>query len=105
MNKFKEVEEAGSEITFRCVKCRICKDRKDHDSNEAMSIKEEIEDDLIKRSVTYDMERQKTIAKLPLIADPAVRLSPNAGLAKKVYNGVLKRLNKNPEDKASIING
>ena len=103
MRRFNEAEEAGSQIEFRCVKCRLCKDCKDHDANEATSIREEVEDDIIKRSITYDVERQRTIAKLPLIADPAVKLSPNGSVAKKVYDGVIKRLNKNPEDKASVI--
>ena len=103
MKRFEEVERAGSEISFRCIKCRVCQDCKNHDSTEAISIREEVENDIIKRSVRFDQDNQKTIAKLPLIADPAIRLSPNAGIARKVYDSVVKRLNKNPTDKASVI--
>ena len=103
LKKFHEVEEAGSEIQYRCVKCRVCKDCKEHGTNENLSIREEVEEDIIRRSITVEVQKQICTAKLPLIADPAVKLAPNADIARKVYNGVIKKLNKNPEDKASAI--
>ena len=53
---FEEVENAGSEISYRCNKCRSCKVCKDHDLTEIMSIKEEVEQDAINRSVKVDMD-------------------------------------------------
>ena len=103
IKKFNEIENAGSEIQYRCITCRNCKDCKNHDSNEATSIKEDVEDQLIKNSINIDTKHQEVTAKLPLLADPAVKLAPNADIAKKVYNSMVKRLNKNPADVASVI--
>ena len=103
LKKFNNVEEAGSKIDYRCVTHRKCQDCIDNATKENLSIREEVEDDIVRRSVTVDVERQVCTAKLPLIADPALKLAPNADLARKVYNGVVKRLSKNPDDRASAI--
>ena len=103
MKKFHEIEGAGSDIQYRCINCRNCKDCKNHDSDQATSIKEDVEDQLIKNSITVDVDHQVVTAKLPLLADPAVRLAPNADIAMKVYKSMVKRLNRNPADVASVI--
>ena len=59
---FEDVEKVGSEITYRCVKCRSCKECKNADHIEAKSIKEEVEEDLIARSVTIDLENRQSMA-------------------------------------------
>ena len=41
LKNFEEVENAGSEISYRCNKCRGCKPCKEHDQTEIVSIKEE----------------------------------------------------------------
>ena len=48
---FNLVENAASGITYRCVNCRNCKQCKDDEKTEIISIKEEIEQDLINKSV------------------------------------------------------
>ena len=48
---FENVENAGSEISYRCSNCRSCKACKEHEHNEMMSIKEETEKDNINSSV------------------------------------------------------
>ena len=97
------VEEAGSEISYRCFKCRSCKTCNNHEQIELTSIKEEVEQDLINQSVYVDIENRNTIAKLPLLHDPAVKLHPNKNIALKVYNQQLKKLNNHPEDKEQVI--
>lgn len=52
---FDQVENAGSEITYRCINCRDCKECKHHDNIESISIKEEIEQEIINQSVTVDI--------------------------------------------------
>ena len=101
INTFNEAERAGSEQTFRCVSCRGCTKCKNQ-PNEIMSIKEEIEQQIIDDSVTVDIENNQSIATLPLMSDPS-RLSPNRGIALKVYNQQLHRLAKNTNDKDDII--
>ena len=99
---FKEAEDAGSRIDYRCVKCRACTDCKNYERNEPLSIREEVEDHKIKLSVKVNKETRETIASLPFMADPKVKLAPNRSRAEKTYQQQLKRLQK-PEDKASVI--
>ena len=102
MKNFNDVESAGSEINYRCVRCRACKECKNHERNEMLSIKEEVEDDLINKSVTVDIAARETTAILPFIADQKIKLAPNRIKAEKVYQRQLKVL-QDPDDKASII--
>ena len=51
---FKEVENAGCEISYRCNNCRNSKACKEHSQADMMSVKEEVEQDVINKSVTVD---------------------------------------------------
>ena len=100
---FSLVEEAGSKIEYRCPKCRVCNECKCHEQIESISIKEEVEQSIIDSSVEVDLQKRITSASLPLIADPLTKLAPNKYRARKVYNRVLRELNKNPADKEATI--
>ena len=52
--QFNQVEEGGSEITYRCINCHACKKCKDYDQIGMTSIKEEIEQDM-NLPVTYQI--------------------------------------------------
>ena len=103
LSSFNMAEEAGSEISFRCIQCRSCNDCKHHDNIQAISIKEEIEQDLINKSVVVDISNQCTTASLPFTCDPHLRLSPNRHKALQVYQQQIKKLNKYPKDKQDVI--
>ena len=66
---FEQVEEAGSDISYRCTNCRSCKSCKSH-QDEMLSIKEEVEQDKINNSVEVIKENRTTMARLPLMNDP-----------------------------------
>ena len=66
------------------------RDCKNHDHIAALSIKEEVEQDLIEQSVEVNIERCETIAKMPLLCDPSVKLHPNRHKALKTYKQQLK---------------
>ena len=100
---FENVENAGSEILYRRSNCRSCKVCKEHEHNEMMSIKEEIEQDIINSSVKVNREKRVTTASLPLMHNPVIKLAHNKDIALKVYNQQVKKLNKNPKDKADAI--
>ena len=51
---------------------------------ESISIQEKVEQSIIERSVEVNVQRGITVAKLPFISDPKVRLKPNEGMAFKV---------------------
>ena len=100
---FDEVENAASQILYRCIDCRNCQKCKNSERIESISIKEEIEQDLINQSVTVDPVRGITEAKLPLIENPVHKLAPNKKKALAIYNSQLKRLAKHPKDKEDVI--
>jgi len=84
------------------VKCRSCSTCKDNCTNETVSIQEEIEQDLINRSVKVDIQTCSTIATLPLLRNPNLALAPNRSIALRVYNQQLKRPTKHRKDKDEI---
>ena len=92
--QFNQAREAGSEITYRYISCCACKTCKDHNQIEITSIKEQIEQDMINQSVHVDLRQRQTIANLPLMHDPVIKLYPNKTKALKVYNQQLKKLSK-----------
>ncbi|XP_066913574.1 uncharacterized protein, partial [Clytia hemisphaerica] len=100
---FEQAENAGSEITYRCINCRDCKDCKNNASTESISIREEIEQQIINRSVTIDIANRTSYAHLPLLHKPEVKLSNNKHKALKVYYQQLKKLDNNPSDKADVL--
>ena len=91
---FQQVEETGSEINYRCVNCRQCKDCKNPNEVEAVSIKEEIEQKVINDSVTLDLTNNIITATLPFIHSPTLKLAANKDKALKVYIQQLRKLNK-----------
>ena len=93
MKKFQESQDVGSEIGYRCLNCRNCFDCKDQ-AHSALSLQEEVKQDVINRSVSVDVSTQETTASLPLMGDPEVKLAPNRHTAKKVYDRVVKKLSK-----------
>ena len=100
---FDEVENAASQILYRCIDCRNCQKCKNNEKIESISIKEEVEQDLINQSVTVDHVHGITEAKLPLVENPVHKLAPNKKKALAVYNSQLKRLSKHPKDKEDVI--
>ncbi len=101
LRRFQTSQFAGSEIQYRCPKCRNCQPCKNCD--EDMTIKEEIEQEKIEESIVIDTTNKSVTASLPLIADPSVKLCPNKGIARKIYDQQLRKLNKNPADKESVL--
>ena len=101
--KFEEVENAASEILYRCINCRDCQKCKNGERIESMSIKEEVEQDIINNSVSVDTVKGKTVANLPFVQDPLINLSPNKEKAVAIYNSQIKRLSKESKDREDAI--
>ena len=81
---FEEVENAGSEISKRCNNCRNCKACKEHAETDMMSVKEEMEQDVINKSVTVDTDRRITTALLQLMFNLLNKLAPNKDKALQI---------------------
>ena len=101
---FEQVESTGSEISFRCPTCRICKECKHHKEYESISLKEEVEQNIIDSSVTINIEDKRTTARLPYISSPSL-LANNKKKAIKVYEQQLRKLNhpSNEKDKQDVV--
>ena len=56
---------------------------------------------MVEKSVTLVLKDGKTIAKLPFLYNPVGKLAPNKGIARKIYEGVVKKLDN--VQKAEII--
>ena len=102
--QFEQVESTGCEVTYRCPTCRTCKECKHFEEYQSVSIREEVEQNIINSSVTINVEDSTTSASLPFIADPR-RLANNKDKAMKVYKQQLRKLNNpsNSKDKDDII--
>ncbi|XP_066918053.1 uncharacterized protein [Clytia hemisphaerica] len=102
-NLNEKFESVGTDLNYRCVNCRKCLTCKNHSAEDSISIQEEVEQDLINRSITIDPSNCSSIANLPLIHDPLVKLAPNRDIALRVYIQQLKRLEKHQDDKDDIL--
>ena len=99
---FEDVESAGTEVSYRCPKCRGCPDCLKSQKVECISVQAEVEQDMIDKSVTVDLEANCSNALLPFMSDPAKKLAPNAYLAKKVYKSVTRSL-KGKETEKEVV--
>ena len=64
---------------------------------------QEVEQSIIEGSVEVNVQRGITVAMLPQ-SNPKVWLKPNEGMAIKVYQAQVRKLEKNPEDKIQVLN-
>ena len=101
--KFEKTEKAGTYVSYRCLRCRNCSDCKNNDRIVHISIQEEVEQNLIDKSITFNLEKCETIAKLPFIKNPIQRLSTNEDIAVKVYKSQIKKLENCLVDKNEVI--
>ena len=68
-----------------------------------MSVKKEVEQDVIKKFVTVNTDRRITTALLPLIFNQLHKFAPNKDKARCIYNQQMKKLNQTPQDKEDVI--
>ena len=101
--QFEEVENAGTEVSYRCIDCRNCPECKKSPRIEDISIQEEVEQSLIDRSVSVDIDKRLTTASLPFLNNPDIKLVPNEKSALKIYKAQVRKLETKPEDKAAKI--
>ena len=66
LENFEIVESAGTEVSYRCVKCRGCPDCKNSGNIECISIQEEVEQAVIDKSVSVNLELGYTQPKISI---------------------------------------
>ena len=66
-------------------------------------MQEEMEQELINKAVTVDVERRVSESSLPFIGDPATKLSPNSHAARKLYDRQVRSLAKSPSNRHDAL--
>ena len=100
---FNDVERVGSELSYRCVKCRACADCKKGELLEEASLQEEAEQALIEASVWMEPDRGRLLCRLPFVKDPVVALEDNRQQAERIFASQMKSFEKNPAMKQAVI--
>ena len=75
-----------ADIIYRYENCRNCKTCKEHKNPEIMSIREEVEQDIINKSVKVNINKSIAITTLPLVHDPVIKLALKKDKALRVYH-------------------
>ena len=96
---FENVENAENEISFRCSKIHSCKLWKEHDQSEILSVREEVEQDVINNSIEVSIKNRVTAASLPLMQNPVIKLAPNQNKGLHIFNQQIQKLDQNLQDK------
>ena len=101
--KFIEIDTSGTEVSYRCPRCRECKDFKCAEQIEYISVIDEVQQSLINKSVEVNLEKGEVVAKLPFLSDPTEKLKSNKSVAMKIYRAQVKKLSIDPKDKEDVI--
>ena len=100
---FEDVENAGSEHTYRCPSHRDCRDCKISEELQSISFEDELSQMLIDNSVHVDQEKGETTATLPFLENPETALASNRSIAMSVYKAQVRKLDRSPKDKQDVI--
>ena len=103
LERFESFDGLGSEITYRCIRCRNCSDCRKGDLLEHGSFEGEVQQALMEKCVELNVKERRLEATLPFILDPRVNLAPNKNRALKVLESQLLKAKKNPGIKEDIL--
>ena len=98
-----DLQEAGLDISYRCVRCRNCVDCKNAEKVDKISLREEAELCEIRSSLNLNWEEKKIICSLPLRGAERDFLTSNQDRALKVLESQCKKYYNDEETKASIL--
>ena len=90
IQQFNLVENAATEISYRCIRCRDCKDCLNNEHIKKISIRKEVEQDSLDKSVKVNTENRCPTAKLSFMHNPMVNSSNNKDIALKIYTQQLR---------------
>ena len=95
--------EQGINLEYRCPKCRECQKCRNGPTAERISIREEMEDELIIENVHIDFEKKQITATMPMRGDPDQYLSNNRDMCEKVLEAQCKKIEKDSEAKEFVL--
>ena len=102
IKKWKDMMDTGINIDYRCVRCRNCADCRNADETEKVSLRQDVEDAMIKESVQIDHEKKQIWATLPLRGKEEDFLSSNRNRAMCILNQQCKKFQGKEEDKRLV---
>ena len=103
LEKFECFDGLGSELTYRCIRCRNCAECRKGDALEQGSFEGEAQQALMEKCVEFNHEKKRLETSLPFILDPVTHLAPNRYIALKVIKSQLEKVKKNPGTKDDIL--
>lgn len=98
-----QMDDIGSSVDYRCVRCRNCAKCKQSELLERTSLAEEAEQVLIENCVTVHLDKKIITSKLPFICDPDEKLKQNQLIAEKILNTQMNLIRKSPETRDDIL--
>ena len=93
----------GTEVDYRCYRCRNCNDCKNSEHLNQMSLKEEREQYLIDKCVSFCPKSKKLVSDLPFISDPESNIKPNRRIAECILASQLKITSGNDQIKSDVL--
>ena len=105
MEKFMKLQEAGLGSSFKCPKCRSCKECLRGPGKELISMQMEAEQELIKDSISIDLDKKRALVFLAFTADPETHLKNNMNTAVSRLRNVCRKYSKNPDVHSLIVKG
>ena len=104
LKMFEMIENAGTDISYRCINCRSCSNCKKSAQVEYISLQEELEQGMIDKSVSVNPVECYSEAYLPSLCDPLRKLASNYNIAEKSYYAQAKKLSSRPENRKDVLN-
>ena len=98
-----KIQEQGVDIQYRCPTCRDCAKCKNAPDTERISLREELESEVIRDSINIDYVNKRITAIMPMRGDPAQFLSDNRDTAEKILEVQCKKMAKDPEARDLVI--
>ena len=105
MEKYMKMQDAGLDMTFKCPRCRNCRECLQGPGREKLSLLQETEQMYIKESVRIDFDAKQAIVHLAFTADPDHHLTNNFHIAKKRLENICKKYGTNTEVSSMIMRG
>ena len=103
IERYIEFENSGSEVSYRCMRCRNCADCRRSEVIEQTSLESERQQALMEKCLFYDEEKKLVFATLPFILNPLDHLKDNRNIAEKFLNSQISKLAKKPEYKPEVL--
>ena len=102
LEKFENLDRCGSEVTYRCLRCRNCNDCRRGDLIEQGSLEGEVQQALIEKCIRLNIKKKRLETSLPFIMDPHLNLAPNKHRATAMLKSQLNKVKRNPAIKEDI---